>query len=425
MTIFGITVFEYICNIIFYLEFCVFLHSVLTPRIKTKWMILSYLLLTNGILLASFLFAKMSVARILLLPTILMIFNCAMYKDKRLRCIFLAWLVMAIMYVTELIILAVVYPPEMLVGRIGDASMINQVFYWTLEIGGGAVLYWVVSLVMNRVRNRFTVREMLMYSFFPVSQCMLIYGWLNATRLSGGERHQLLVIVVMILCIAADAGLFTSMLRVSRRAELEMENRLLEAQVSMQQSHYRELSAQHENIRRMQEEVDGHIRAMNELLASGRHSEAAAYVTELRATSYDRTLGICQHPVVDAYLHNAAQRAGEEGLLLDIKASVPADISIADTDLVCTFGNLLDNAFEACAGRAGAVIHLRAHTAAGYLLISTENPIGDAGEKKQRIQGLERGIGLRVLEGLAEKYSGSLRYGAEDDSFRTEITYKL
>lgn len=419
------TVFEYICNVIFYLEFCVFLHAILTPRFKTGWMILAYLFLTNGILIASHFSMKMSMARILLLPGTLMVFNCIMYRDKRLRCIFCAWLVMAIMFLAELLVLAVAYPPEMLAGRISDASVLNQILYWSMEIGGGAVLYWVVSLVMNRVRNRFTVREMLMYSFFPVSQCLLIYGWLNATRFSGGERHQLLVIIVVFLCLLADVGLFTSMIRVSRRAELEMENRLLEAQVSMQQSHYRELSAQHESIRRMRQEVDGHIRAMNELLASGRHSEAAAYVTELRGSAYDRTLGICQHPVVDAYLHNAAQRAGEEGLRLEIKASVPADISIADTDLVCTFGNLLDNAFEACAGRGGAVIHLRAHTAAGYLLISTENPIGDAGEKKQRIQGLERGIGLRVLEGLAEKYSGSLRYGAEDDSFRTEITYKL
>lgn len=425
MTIFGIPLFEYICNILFYLEYCLFLHSVLTPRFKTKWMMLSYLLLTNVVLLASFLFAKMSVARILLLPAILMIFNCAMYKDKRLRCIFCAWLVMAIMFLTECLILAIAYPPEMLAGRISDAAMNNQILYWSMELGGGAVLYWLVSLFMNRVRNRLNVREMLMYAFFPVSQCLLLYGWINATRFSGGERHQTLVAVVVVLCILADAGLFYSMLRVSRRAELETENRLLEAQVAMQQTHYRQLSAQHENIRRMREEVAGHIHAMNELLASGRHSEAAAYVTELRGSAYDRTLGICQHPVVDAYLHNAAQRAGEEGLCLDVKASVPADISIADTDLVCTFGNLLDNAFEACAGLEEAVIHLRAHTAAGFLLISTENPIGEAGEKKQRIQGLERGIGLRVLEGLAEKYSGSLRYGAEGDTFRTEITYTL
>lgn len=423
--ILGFTVFEFFMNLFYYCTFFVFLNNVLVMRFSRKIAYPVELGCALFILVSSVLFPKMSVMRVCMLPIQLMVFNFILFKDKPLRSVFSAWIVLVVVILSEYVSVAVLYVPEMLAGQLAEAPIKDQILVWVVSVGSSAAMFWIVSLVMNRVRNRFSVREMLMYSFFPVSQCLLLYGWMDATRLSRGDGHQILVSAVIVLCFAADAGLFNSMLRVSRRAELEMENRLLEAQVTMQQTHYRELSAQHENIRRMQEEVDGHIRAMNELLSSGRHSEAAAYVTELRATSYDRTLGICQHPVVDAYLHNAAQRAGEEGLLLDIKASVPADISIADTDLVCTFGNLLDNAFEACAGRAGAVIHLRAHTAAGYLMISTENPIGDAGEKKQRIQGLERGIGLRVLEGLAEKYSGSLRYGAEDDSFRTEITYKL
>lgn len=423
--IFGFTIFEYICNIIFYLEYCVFLHKVLSPRLKTGWMVLAYILLTNFAIIISGLLPKMSVLRILTLPVILMIFNCAMYKDKRLRCIFCAWLVVALIFLTEYVALAVLYVPEMLEGQIAQASLKDQILIWTTEMSTAAVLYWLVSLMLNRVRNRFTVREMLMYAFFPISQFLLLYGWINATRFSGGERHQLLVAVVVVLCFIADAGLFFSMYRVSRRAELETENRLLEAQVAMQQTHYRELSAQHENIRRMREEVAGHIRAMNDLLTSGRSEEAAAYVTELRAASWDRSLGICQHPVVDAYLHNALQRAADAAVALDVKVSVPADVSVVDTDLVCTFGNLLDNAFEACEGLEGAFIRLSAFVKAGYLLITMENSIGGEKEKKARIQGLERGIGLRVLDGLAKKYDGDFRYGEENGLFRTEITYKL
>lgn len=419
------TIFEYICNLLFYLEFCVFLHHVLTPRLSRRWMWPIYVLLSVVLIEISALFPRMTVMRILTLPVLLMIFNLCFYRDKRLRCIFVAWLVMLVFFLSEIMVVAVVYQPEMLEGRLHDAPLKNQIICWLVEYTSAAIMYWVLSLVLNRVRNRLTVQEMLMYTFFPMSQGLLIYGWINATRFSGGDSYQLLVVVVVVLCFAADAGLFSSMYRVSRRAELEMENSLLEAQVALQQTYYRELSAQHESIRRMQDEVAGHIRAMNELLHSGRAEEAAAYVTELRGSAYDRTLGLCQHPVVDAYLHNAANRAGEEGVQLDIKASVPADISVADTDLVCTFGNLLDNAFEACAGRDGAIIYLRAHTASGFLVISTENPVGDAGERKQRIQGLERGIGLRVLEDLAGKYNGSLRYGAEENIFRTEITYKL
>lgn len=422
---FGFTTFEFFANWFYYSTFFVFLNSVLNKRFSKKITYPVEVLLALVILVSSVLFPKMSVMRVFMLPVQIMVFNLILFKDKPLRSIFSAWLILAVIILSEYVSLAVLYVPEMLEGRLTDASMKDQILVWITSVGSSAVMFWLISLIMNRVRNRFSIREMLMYAFFPVSQCLLLYGWLNATRFSGGTEHQLLVIVVMVLCLAADAGLFASMFRVSRQMELENENRLLAVQAENQVRHYEELSAQHENIRRMEAEIAGHIRAMNELLSSGRNEEAAAYVTELRASSYDRSLGVCQHPVVDAYLHNAARRAKDAGQELELKVSVPADVSVADTDLVCTFGNLLDNAFEACEGLENGLIRLRCAVMAGYLVITMENSIGGEKEKKTRIQGLERGIGLRVLEDLAKKYDGAFRYGAEGNTFRTEVSYKL
>lgn len=424
--IFGFTSFELLCNIIFYFEFCVFLHAVLTPRFRKGWMYVSYVFLIVVVLLASTLFARMSVLRILTLPLLLMIYNLIFFQDKRLRCIFVAWLIPVIIFLSEIIVVAFVYNPQMLDAALYTAPLREQILCWGVEMLSAGVLYWITSLVMNRVRNRFSLREMLMYAFFPVSQFMLLYGWINSARLlERSLEQQLLVLGVMFICLLADAGLFGSMIRVSRQVELETENRFLAAQIGAQREHYADLTAQYENIRRMRHDIAKHISAMDSLLASGRHTEAAAYVAELRTESYNPTLGICENPVVDAFLHSAIQSAAEEGLVLDVSVSVPADISIASTDLVCTYGNLLDNAVEACTGVPEAVIKLRTHVSAGYLITSAENPIGPNEGRKTRIQGLERGIGLRVLQDLAEKYDGSFRYQTDGDVFRAEITYRL
>lgn len=423
--ILGFTPLEIIFNVIFYMEFCVFLHHVLIPRFSGKWMWPIYFFLSVGLIALSALFPRMTVLRILTLPVVLSVFNMIFYRDKRLRCIFVAWLVMLVIFLSEIMVVAFVYQPEMLEARLYEASLKDQIVCWLVEYISAGIMYWVISLVMNRVRNRLTVREMVMYSFFPVSQGLLLYGWLNATRLNGGDNFRLLVVFVMLICLAADAGLFASMLRLSRQTELETENRFLAAQIEAQREHYAELTAQYESIRRMRHDIAKHLNVMDELLSSGQSEAAAAYVAELQVSSYDRSLGICQHPVVDAYLHNAIRRAKETGLVLDVSVSIPADAAIADTDLVCTFGNLLDNAFEACEGLPGAVIQIRGHVAAGCLMISTENPLGEQKEKKARIRGLERGIGLRVLENLAKKYGGSFRYGMDNGSFRSEITLRL
>ena len=386
----------------------------------------SYPALVVLVLLASTLSAKMTLLRILTMPVLLMAYNLIFYRDKRLRCIFAAWLVVVIIFLSEIMVVAFIYNEEMLNASIHEASLREQIVCWGSEMITAGVLYWVTALALNRVRNRFSVREMLMYTFFPVSQFLLLYGWINAIRqLDRSTDQQLLVLVVMIVCLAADVGVFASMIRVSRQIELETENRFLAAQIEAQREHYTELTAQYEDIRRMRHDIAKHIHAMDGLLTTGRSGEAAAYVAELKAGAYHSSLGICEHPVVDAFLYSAVQSAARGGFVLDVAVSVPADVPVASTDLVCTYGNLMDNAFEACEGLEGAAVRLRTHIAAGYLVISTENPIGPDSGRKTRIQGLERGIGLRVLAGLAEKYNGSFRYSGENGVFRAEILYRL
>ena len=88
---------------------------------------------------------------------------------------------------------------------------------------------------------------------------------------------------------------------------------------------------------------------------------------------------------------------------------------MSNTDLIVAFGNILDNALEACEGVPGAQIRLQAYLAKGYLVIHERNPVrGEpAAAKPRRIPELERGVGFRVLSGLAQKYDGSFQHELE------------
>ena len=423
--IFGFTPFECICNLIFYSEFCVFLNSILTPRFGKCCTYISNLIVVVYLLLVSTVFARMSVLRILTLPVSLTVYNLIFYRDKRLRCVFAAWIVPVIIFLSEVIVVALVYNQEMLAAQLHTAPMKEQILCWGVEMVSAGLLYLVTSLVLNRVRNKLGVREMLMFTFFPMSQFLLLYGWMNATRFSTNEYHRLLVLVAMFLCLGTDVGLFAAILRVSRQKELEVENFQLAAQIEAQRTHYADLTVQYESIRRMRHDINKHINAVRSLLVAGRNEDAAAYMEEIDEAPYDMTLGICEHPVVDAFLHSAMGKAEKNGFSLDALVSVPAEVPIAASDLVCTYGNLLENAFEACRDVPGATVTLRTAVHSGYLAISTENPVGPETGRRTRIQGLERGIGFRVLKDLAKKYNGSFRYQTDGDVFRAEITYRL
>ena len=424
--IFGFTPLEFVCNLLFYSEFCLFIRAVLTPRFGRVTTLISNLFFVIFALLGSVLSAKMSLMRVLTLPVILMGYNLLFYRDKHLRCIFVAWLVPVIIFLSEIIVLATIYNHEMLQARLHEAPMDEQLLCWGVEMISAGILYWAVSLVLNRVRNRFRVREMLMYVFFPVSQFLLLYGWINTSRQLGqSTQQQLLILGVLVLCLVADAGLFASMILVSRQRVLEQENQFLSAQMEAQFTHYKDLTAQYQSIRAMRHDIAKHVDAINALIAGGRNEEAVVYVSELREMDYDRSLGICEHPTVDAYIYSAIHKGEENGITLDAVLSLPADIPIAAPDLVCTYGNLLDNAFEACVGMEAPVITLRTGVYGDFLVISMENPVGGCEGRKEPICGLERGIGMRVLRNFAHKYNGAFRYSMDNGVFRTEITYQM
>ena len=425
--LFGFSPVEFFCNVLYYCEFFVFINSVLTKRFN-RWATYIVELAAVVLLLAiSGLMPKMSMVRVFTLPVFLMIFNLLVFRDKPLRSIFVAWIIMIVIMSVEYLGVAAYFPSEVLELRFSEVPVREQIVAWGTMMVSAGVCYWLLSLAMNRVRNRFGVREMLMYTFFPLSQIILMYGWMNAMRISGqANDHGLAVLAVLVLCLVADVGLFSSMFRVSRQMELETENNLLVRQIEAQLSHYTELTQQYESIRRMRHDITKHINAMGALLSAGRSEEAAAYVSELQSRNYDATLGICEHPVIDAFLHNAIRSAKAAWVDIHASVSIPADIPISATDLVCTFGNLLDNAVEASVGRGGAEVQVRSYVAGDYLVITTENHLPvETGAKRTHIPGLERGVGQRVLKDLAEKYNGDFHTEVKDGLFRVEITYGL
>lgn len=60
-------------------------------------------------------------------------------------------------------------------------------------------------------------------------------------------------------------------------------------------------------------------------------------------------ISFCQNPVVNAILMHYYTVARAEGIEVTVKANVRESLDIPDTDLCIIFGNLVENAVEACA----------------------------------------------------------------------------
>ena len=283
----------------------------------------------------------------------------------------------------------------------------------------------LISLIFTRSKNNLSGRQLLVFSAFPITQ-MVCEASLTTLVFTPPRYDYISVILIMsVLFLVSDILLYRTMVRTEQRVQLEVENELLERQLDAQLAHYGDLTAQYEQIRAMRHDISHHLNTIHALLQAGNLKEASEYSEQLLpAQTYSSRLGSCRNPVVDAFLYTRTQEAGLRGVPVRADVSLPVELPVSNTDLIVAFGNLLDNALEACAGIPDAAITLRAHMDKGYLVIQESNPVRarqPQGKKPRRIPELERGVGFRVLSGLAAKYDGSFRHTCENDTYTVTL----
>ena len=283
----------------------------------------------------------------------------------------------------------------------------------------------LISLIFTRSKNNLSGRQLLVFSAFPITQMVCEASFLTLVFTPPRYEYIPMQLIMSVLFLVSDILLYRTMVRTEQRVQLEVENALLESQLDAQLAHYRDLTAQYEQIRAMRHDIAHHLNTIHALLEAGNLQAASEYSEQLLpAQTYSSRLGACRNPVVDAFLYTRVQDAQARGVPVRADVSLPVELPVSNTDLIVAFGNLLDNALEACSGIPDAQITLRAHMDKGYLVIQESNPVRarqPQGKKPRRIPELERGVGFRVLSGLAAKYDGSFRHTCENDTYTVTL----
>lgn len=274
----------------------------------------------------------------------------------------------------------------------------------------------LLSLLFTRSKNNLSGKQLLIFSAFPITQMFCEASLVTLMFSPPHFEYIPMQLIVSALFLVSDILLYRTMVHTEQRVQLEVENQLLEKQLDAQLAHYSDLTGQYEQIRAMRHDISHHLNTINALLQAGNLTAASEYSEQLLPMQTDISrLGKCRNPVVDAFLYSRMQDAEAKGVPVQADVSLPVELLVSNTDLIVAFGNMLDNALEACEGVPGAQIRLQAYLAKGYLVIHERNPVrGEpAAAKPRRIPELERGVGFRVLSGLAQKYDGSFRHALE------------
>ena len=135
---------------------------------------------------------------------------------------------------------------------------------------------------------------------------------------------------------------------------------------------------------------------------------------------------------VDAALMTKKTQLANDGIILDVKAQVPEDVSISPTELSALFFNLIDNAAREAKLVGGRHVSVHAGTIAGQMTLVVRNACNP--ELRERIYPKrltkgnldeEHGWGLNIVEHICEINGGSCSFEAQDGEFTSTCMIPL
>lgn len=291
-----------------------------------------------------------------------------------------------------------------------------------------AFLYTVVLSFLEAVKkNRLMMiaAPFMALTYFSIGyNFWAFYGRSGTVPYSYRDSYFLLILSVLIFSIQQ---FFSQYYRQQRESELlRLQNRLAKESWEEAKTHLLQVGG-------LKHEITRHYTAIQAFLESGRYEQAQSYLAKCVGQAATVT-EVVHHPnfLINAVVGKLSQRAHELGVKLELNLKT-CPIGVADPDLYCLLGNILENALEACEGvptDAPRFIRLTIARKEPYLHITcTNSKYGvlvcvDETLQSTKPSPTQHGYGLWTVKRIVNNYEGIMDTAYDEASFTITIALK-
>ena len=261
--------------------------------------------------------------------------------------------------------------------------------------------FFAISVAMDRI---FPLYEPIYCGWFPEIGCF-----------------------VMILCLGYIS--FVNIYKSYRmNIILETEKHQMEKRIEIQKESYNQITEQVNNTKKLRHDIKQHIRVMESFIMNGEYENLSNYLASYKS-DFDviKAELFCENSTINAILHYYYLYAKK--LEIDFNVSITAykDIPISDTDLSIIFGNLIENAIEACIRQTHSkkTINIYGIADENKLMFCIKNTFdGNVSEVNGKFLSSKRdafGIGIESTKTTVKKYDGVVEINYNAIEFKVSV----
>lgn len=233
----------------------------------------------------------------------------------------------------------------------------------------------------------------------------------------------LLSLVCILFILVIVAWLFV------KERLIRQENLYLHQKEQMLHSYYQELMNSQQRNRELLHDMKNHLLILKEYQAQGNLQGIGTYLDELsEELKNGKTEVWTGNQVTDIVLNQKIGIAKEKNIRMDIKTETVEQWILSDRESCSLFGNLLDNAIEACEKLEDdrwIEVNIRGQQTILFLEISNsikEKPVIERGHfLTHKKEAEHHGLGLESVKRIVERYDGDIAYQMDHKKFCVKI----
>lgn len=285
-------------------------------------------------------------------------------------------------------------------------------------------LLWMVAPSV-RLISRYTVSVQWQFGTVPA----LYYGFDYLTRIYTNLLLEGSMVAVEFMSFVCSVAYLAFVLRTSAdgqvRSRLEQTQKILNMQITQAVREIEALREAQEKTRAYRHDLRHHMQYLSSCIEHGHVGQALGYINEICSEiESNKVITFCENEAANLIFSAFAGRMQGCGIPIEIKAKIPQEIHVSESDLCVLLSNALENALHACQklkekGLPGQIEVLVYEEKKKLFFQFINSCDGDVAF----YQGMPvadspgHGIGVRSICAIVERYGGIYDFSVRDGTF--------
>ena len=291
--------------------------------------------------------------------------------------------------------------------------------------------YLVITKVWRKSKQNKSTKEQNM-----VHVVIIVYSVVNlaviiivvSSEMTVTFAERLLLLVNMFCIVFADFYFLYFTKFVQENSELKLKLKLFEQQSILQYEYYASQEGKYNEAVKILHDVNKHLKMIEEIYEYNETGKAREYAKKIEKMLKPLVLKeYTNNPILNILLNDKKKNAALQNTQFDLEIGNIELNFMEPVEITTVFGNLLDNAMEACEKSANKKINMKLDTYNDFVFIQISNTTN--GQTKWNDgrpisqKGDNHGIGLINVENIIKKYNGSMILEEKNFVFKCSIIF--